>query len=102
MILYNFLIDIYYFFNFLPQWDGILHFLYFLSLVVILNSLAVILLNHPVFSLLFLIFNFILAAIILFLLECEFLALLFVIVYVGAVSILARVRYFVKFLSLFI
>jgi NADH-quinone oxidoreductase subunit J len=56
--------------------------------MMIVNSLAVILSSHPIFSLLFLIANFILAAILLFLIECEFLALLFIVVYVGAVAIL--------------
>jgi NADH-quinone oxidoreductase subunit J len=55
---------------------------------ILINSFAVILSNHPIFSLLFLISNFILVAIMLFLLECELLALLFVVVYVGAVAIL--------------
>ncbi len=44
--------------------------------------------QHPVFSLLFLIFSFILSAFILFTLECEFLALIFITIYVGAIAIL--------------
>ena len=43
--------------------------------------------QHPVFSLLFLIFSFILSAFILFTLECEFLALIFITIYVGAIAI---------------
>jgi NADH-quinone oxidoreductase subunit J len=48
----------------------------------------VIVVKHPVFSLLFLVGSFIFASFMLFLLECEFLALLFIVVYVGAIAIL--------------
>jgi NADH-quinone oxidoreductase subunit J len=48
----------------------------------------VIIAQHPVFSLLFLVSSFIFASFLLFLLECEFLALLFIVVYVGAIAIL--------------
>jgi NADH-quinone oxidoreductase subunit J len=85
---YNFLIDTFFIFKILPELNNILIFLYFISLAIVINSLAIILSSHSIFSLLFLISNFILAAILLFLLECEFLALLFVVVYVGAVAIL--------------
>jgi NADH-quinone oxidoreductase subunit J len=44
--------------------------------------------NHPVFSLLFLISSFLSASILLFLMECEFLALIFITVYVGAIAVL--------------
>jgi NADH-quinone oxidoreductase subunit J len=44
--------------------------------------------KHPVFSLLFLVSSFIVSAFLLLLLECEFLALLFIIIYVGAIAIL--------------
>ena len=40
------------------------------------------------FALLFLIFSFLLTSIILFFLECEFLALILIIIYVGAVAVL--------------
>jgi NADH-quinone oxidoreductase subunit J len=75
-------------FKVLPEPNNILILLYFISLAILVNSLAVVLSNHSIFSLLFLVSNFILAAIMLFLLECELLALLFVVVYVGAVAIL--------------
>ena len=61
---------------------------YVFSILLILCSFAVILAKHPVFSLLFLIASFIFSAFMLFMLECEFLAFLFIIVYVGAVAIL--------------
>jgi NADH-quinone oxidoreductase subunit J len=48
----------------------------------------VIIAQHPVFSLLFLVSCFIFASFLLFLLECEFLAFLFIVVYVGAIAIL--------------
>lgn len=44
--------------------------------------------QHPVFSLLFLVSSFLFSSFLLFLLECEFLALLFIIIYVGAIAIL--------------
>jgi NADH-quinone oxidoreductase subunit J len=44
--------------------------------------------KHPVFSLLFLVGSFIFSSFLLFLVECEFLALLFIIIYVGAVAVL--------------
>jgi len=47
----------------------------------------VVVVRHPVFSLLFLVASFIFSTFLLFLLECEFLALLFIIVYVGAIAI---------------
>jgi NADH-quinone oxidoreductase subunit J len=48
----------------------------------------VVLSKHSIFSLLFLILCFILSSFLLFLLECEFLALMFIIIYVGAIAIL--------------
>jgi NADH-quinone oxidoreductase subunit J len=44
--------------------------------------------QHPVFSLLFLVLSFIFSSFLLLLLECEFLALLFIVIYVGAIAIL--------------
>jgi NADH-quinone oxidoreductase subunit J len=61
---------------------------YFFSLLLIISATMVIISQHTVFSLLFLVFSFICSAVLLFLLECEFLAFLFVIVYVGAISVL--------------
>lgn len=53
-----------------------------ISLVFVINS------NSTIFSLLFLVFSFILAAIILLLLDCDFLAFIFFIVYIGAIIVL--------------
>lgn len=61
---------------------------YIFSLLLLFCAIMVILVKHPMFSLLFLVSSFILASFILFMFECEFLALLFIIIYVGAVAIL--------------
>lgn len=56
-------------------------FLVFCALMVVLS-------RHPVFSLLFLVGCFVFSSFLLLLLECEFLALLFIVVYVGAIAVL--------------
>jgi NADH-quinone oxidoreductase subunit J len=61
---------------------------YFFSYSLVFSSIMVIVAQHPVFSLLFLVSSFIFSSFLLFLLECEFLALLFIVVYVGAIAIL--------------
>lgn len=67
-----------------------IHNLLFLifSLFLMFSSLMVVLSKHPIFSLLFLVSCFLCSSILLFLLECEFLGLLFIIIYVGAISVL--------------
>lgn len=61
---------------------------YFFSLILVFSASMVVISQQPVFSLLFLVSSFIFSAFLLFLLECEFLALLFIIIYVGAIAIL--------------
>jgi len=61
---------------------------YFFFTVLCISSLCVVLLQNTFFALLFLILSFLLTSIILFFLECEFLALILIIIYVGAVAIL--------------
>jgi len=61
---------------------------YLFSTLLVICAFMVIVVKHPVFSLLFLVASFIFASFMLFLLECEFLALLFIVVYVGAIAIL--------------
>lgn len=61
---------------------------YLFSTFLVISALMVILTSHPVFSLLFLVGSFLAASSILLLLECEFLALLFITIYVGAIAIL--------------
>uniref|UniRef100_UPI0030025976 NADH dehydrogenase subunit 6 n=1 Tax=Cocconeiopsis kantsiensis TaxID=3082010 RepID=UPI0030025976 len=63
-------------------------FLFIFSIFLVISALMVILSKHPVFSLLFLLASFVFSSFILFILECELLALLFIIVYVGAIAIL--------------
>ena len=61
---------------------------YFFSWVLLFCSFMVTVVKHPVFSLLFLVSSFIVSAFMLFMLDCEFLAFVIIIVYVGAVAIL--------------
>lgn len=61
---------------------------YLFSIFLVISAFMVVVAQHPVFSLLFLVASFIFSAFLLFLLECEFLALLFLVVYVGAIAIL--------------
>ena len=61
---------------------------YFSSLFLIICAFMVIIAQHPVFSLIFLVSSFLFASILLFILECEFLALIFIIIYVGAIAVL--------------
>ena len=63
-------------------------FFYLFSIFLVISAFMVIVSQHPVFSLLFLLSSFIFSSFLLFLLECEFLALLFIVVYVGAIAIL--------------
>lgn len=61
---------------------------FFFSIFLIISSLLVVLVQNSVYSALFLILCFIMASSLLFILECEFLALMFIIIYVGAVAVL--------------
>lgn len=61
---------------------------YFFSGVLVFSAIMVIVASHSVFSLLFLVLSFIASSFLLFLLECEFLALIFIVVYVGAIAVL--------------
>lgn len=60
----------------------------FISIVLVISASMVIISNHAVFSLLFLVLCFIFSSFLLFLLECEFLALIFIVIYVGAIAVL--------------
>ena len=67
----------------------IINFLfYFFSFILLLSSLMVIVVQNAVHSVLFLVLSFISSASLLFLLECEFVALLFIMIYVGAIAVL--------------
>jgi len=66
-----------------------MEFFYFPILVLfIISGLMVILLQNPVHSILFLILTFSASAIILFLFGVEFLGIIFIIIYVGAIAVL--------------
>lgn len=63
-------------------------FLIFLSIIILISSSVVVFIKTPLHSIISLIVCFVATSIFLFLLECEFLALLFLIVYVGAIAVL--------------
>lgn len=63
-------------------------FFYFFSCVLVISSIMIILSQNSVYSVLFLVLSFISSSSILFLIECEFISLLFIIIYVGAIAIL--------------
>ena len=63
-------------------------FFYFFSIVLIASATMVIASKNPVHSVLFLILSFVNAAGLFILLEAEFLAMILVVVYVGAVAVL--------------
>ena len=62
--------------------------LYIFSGILLISSLMVILVHNPVYSVLFLILSFIASVCLLLLLECEFISLMFIIIYVGAIAVL--------------
>ena len=62
--------------------------LYIFSGILLISSLMVILVHDPVYSVLFLILSFIASVCLLLLLECEFISLMFIIIYVGAIVVL--------------
>jgi NADH-quinone oxidoreductase subunit J len=61
---------------------------YVFSISLVICAFMVVVAQHPVFSLLFLVASFLFSAFILFLFECEFLAFLFIVIYVGAIAVL--------------
>lgn len=63
-------------------------FFYFFSGILVFSAILVVISRHAVFSLLFLVLSFLCSSFLLFLLECEFLALIFVVIYVGAIAVL--------------
>ena len=68
------------------NFDNLLFFIF--SSILILSAIAIITVKNSIYSVLFLVLNFITAAGLLLLLECEFLSLLFIIIYVGAIAVL--------------
>jgi len=61
---------------------------YFLSFLLVFSAILVISAQNPVHSVFFLVLVFFTSAFLLFLLEVEFISLLFVLVYVGAIAVL--------------
>ena len=61
---------------------------YLFSFILLLSSMMVIIVQNSVYSVLFLVLSFVSAASFLILFECEFIALMFIIVYVGAIAVL--------------
>ena len=61
---------------------------FFFSIILFVSSLSVIILQNSVHSVICLVLSFISSSGILLLLECEFFAFLFIIVYVGAIAVL--------------
>lgn len=54
----------------------------------LLSSVLVILINNSIYSILLLIVSFVSATGLLLMLECEFMALIFVVIYIGAIAVL--------------
>lgn len=61
---------------------------YLFSTILLSSSLMVIFVQNSIYSVLFLVLSFISASGILLLLKCEFIALIFLIIYVGAIAVL--------------
>ena len=63
-------------------------FFYFFSCVLLISSVMIILSQNSIYSVLFLVLSFVSSSSILFLLECEYISLIFIIIYVGAIAVL--------------
>jgi len=63
-------------------------FLYFLSFVLILSSVMVVVSKNLVYSVLFLVVSFLSASFLILLLDCDYIGFIFIIIYVGAISVL--------------
>ena len=61
---------------------------YFFSCILLASSLMIILSQNSIYSVLFLVLSFVSSSSLLFLLECEYLSLIFIIIYVGAIAVL--------------
>ena len=72
----------------LPNFMIINLFFYFFSFVLIVSALMTILSQNSIYSVLFLVLSFVSSSSILFLLECEYISLIFIIIYVGAIAVL--------------
>jgi NADH-quinone oxidoreductase subunit J len=61
---------------------------YFFSNILLISALMIIIVQNSIYSVLFLVLSFVTSASILFLFECEFVALMFITIYVGAIAVL--------------
>lgn len=61
---------------------------FLISIILVISSCFVVLSNNPVYSLLWLVLSFLFAASFLLILGCEFLSLIFIVIYVGAIAVL--------------
>jgi len=61
---------------------------YLFSIILLFSSFMVITVKNSIYGVLFLVLSFIAASGLLLLLKCEFLALMFIIIYVGAIAVL--------------
>nr|YP_010377278.1 NADH dehydrogenase subunit 6 [Odontella aurita]QYB22927.1 NADH dehydrogenase subunit 6 [Odontella aurita] len=61
---------------------------YIFSFILLMSSIMVISVQNTIYSVLFLVLSFISSTSLLCLMECEFIALIFIIIYVGAIAVL--------------
>ena len=61
---------------------------YFFSGILLFSSLMIIVVKNAIYSILFLVLSFVMATGLLFLLESEFMSLIFIVIYVGAIAVL--------------
>jgi NADH:ubiquinone oxidoreductase subunit 6 (subunit J) len=66
----------------------ILNLYFVISVGIVISSSFVVFVSNPIYSLLWLVLSFLFAASFLLVLGCEFLALIFIVVYVGAIAVL--------------
>jgi NADH:ubiquinone oxidoreductase subunit 6 (subunit J) len=66
----------------------ILNLYFVISIGIVISSSFVIFVSNPIYSLLWLVLSFLFSASFLLVLGCEFLALIFIVVYVGAIAVL--------------
>lgn len=61
---------------------------YFFSGMLLFSALMIIIVKNAIYSILFLVLSFVMATGLLFLLESEFMSLIFIVIYVGAIAVL--------------
>jgi len=66
----------------------ILNLYFVISIGIVISSSFVVFVSNPIYSLLWLVLSFLFSASFLLMMGCEFLALIFIVVYVGAIAVL--------------